>query len=155
MNERASGQSMGLVMKYSLRLLALVSSTLCGLFFLDKIINLLFDYNYTHHRFAPALVKPSDLTDTLLLGAGFLCSVILYRIFGRNLARVTCSHVYRVTDFPPPMLEPPFAVLAGPTLTEKLRREVENPVFSTFPTFHREISNQDRLGTTIENSVDP
>lgn len=63
----------------SLRLLALISVTVCGTFFFDKIITLLLAYNYAHHRFAPALVKTSDIIETILLGIGLLCSVILYR----------------------------------------------------------------------------
>lgn len=66
-------------MMVSLRLLALISATLCGIFFFDKVITLLFAYNHAHHRFAPALVKKSDFIETILLGVGFLCSVILYR----------------------------------------------------------------------------
>jgi hypothetical protein len=77
--------------KYSLRVLALVSTTLCGLFFLGEVIKLLSAYNYTHHRFAPALVKPTDFTDTVLLGTGFLCSVILYRIVVRSMERTSTS----------------------------------------------------------------
>jgi hypothetical protein len=76
-------------MKYFCRLLALVSSTLCGIFFLGKLIDLLFAYNYTHHRFAPALVRRSDFTNTLLLGAGFLCSVILYRFLVRSMEPIS------------------------------------------------------------------
>ena len=76
-------------MKYSLRLLALISATLCGLFFLDKTINLLFDYNYTYHRFAPALAKPSAFNEITLLGFGFLCSVILYRIVVRSMEPIS------------------------------------------------------------------
>jgi hypothetical protein len=76
-------------MKNSLRLLTLVSSTLCGIFFLGNLINLLFAYNYTHHRFALALVRRSDFTNTLLLGAGFLCSVILYRILVRSMEPIS------------------------------------------------------------------
>jgi hypothetical protein len=76
-------------MKYSLRLLALASTTVCGVFFLGNVINLLFAYNYTHHRFAPALAKTGDFTETILLGAGFLCSVIpLYRMAVRNMGPV-------------------------------------------------------------------
>lgn len=76
-------------MKYSFRLLALVSSTLCGIFFFGNLINLLFAYNYTHRRFAPALVQRSDFTNTLLLGVGFLCSVILYRILVRSMESIS------------------------------------------------------------------
>lgn len=72
-------------MKYPLRLLALASATVCGIFFLGKVIKLLFAYNYTHHRFAPALAKTSDFIGSVLLGVGFLCSMILYRIVARNM----------------------------------------------------------------------
>ena len=71
--------------KYPLRLLALASTTVCGIFFLGKVINLLFAYNYTHHRFAPALAKTSDFIEAVLLGIGFLCSMFLYRIVARNM----------------------------------------------------------------------
>ena len=39
--------------KRSLRLLALVSTTVFSLFFVGHICFLRFDYNYAHHRFPP------------------------------------------------------------------------------------------------------
>jgi len=71
-------------MRYSLRLLSLASTTVCALFLFDHVLNLFFGYNYKYHRFAPALVKPSDFIVTGLLGVGFLCSAILYRKLARN-----------------------------------------------------------------------
>jgi hypothetical protein len=75
--------------KYSLRLLALASTTVCGIFFLGHVLGLLAAYNYRHHRFAPALVKPSDFTNTILLGIAFLCSGILYRVLARNIRPIS------------------------------------------------------------------
>jgi hypothetical protein len=75
--------------KYSLRLLALASATVCGIFFLGHVLLLLAAYNYSHHRFAPALVKPSDFSDTILLGVGFLCSGILYRVVARSMRPIS------------------------------------------------------------------
>jgi hypothetical protein len=87
-------------MKYSLQLLALASSTLCGLFFLGKIFKLLLAYNFAYHRFAPALVNPNDFTVTLLLSIGFLCSAILYRIVARsNNRNSTLMDPHRLTAF--------------------------------------------------------
>ena len=89
-------------MKYSFRLLALVSSTLCGMFFLGNLVNLLFAFNYTHRRFAPALVRRSDFTNTLLLGAGFLCSVILYRILAHRMESISIlKDQHRLNAFSP------------------------------------------------------
>jgi hypothetical protein len=42
-------------LKYSLRLLALASTTVCAIFLLDHVLNLFFGYNYKYHRFAPGL----------------------------------------------------------------------------------------------------
>ena len=67
-------------MRYAFRLLALASATVFCIFFLSQIINLLFAYNYTHHRFAPPLIKPHEFIYTLLLGIGFLSSWFAYRV---------------------------------------------------------------------------
>lgn len=74
--------------KCFLRLLALASTTVCGIFFLSHLLNLLFGYNYAHHRFAPGPVGPRDFTETLLLGVGLLCSGILYRVLPRKTGLV-------------------------------------------------------------------
>lgn len=72
-------------MKYSVRLMALACATLCGVYFLSHTLHLVFAYNYAHHRFAPALIKPGDFTETILLGLGFLCSSILYRTLAHSV----------------------------------------------------------------------
>jgi hypothetical protein len=77
-------EEQNLSVKYSLRLLALASTTVCAIFLLGHVLKLFFGYNYKYHRFAPGLVKPSDFIATGLLGVGFLCSVILYRKLARN-----------------------------------------------------------------------
>lgn len=78
--------------KYLYRLLALCTATVCGFFFLGHVISLLWAYNYTHHRFAPALVEPHEFANTTLLGLGFLASVILYRVAVRGRPMSKQSH---------------------------------------------------------------
>jgi hypothetical protein len=71
-------------LKYSLRLLALGSSTGCAIFLLYNVLKLIFGYNYKYHRFAPGLVSPRDFLNTALLAVGFLCSAVLYRTLARS-----------------------------------------------------------------------
>ena len=66
-------------LKYSLRLLALASTTGCAIFLLYNLLKLIFGYNYRHHRFAPGLVSSRDFLNTALLTFGFLGSAFLYR----------------------------------------------------------------------------
>jgi hypothetical protein len=82
--------------KYLHRLLALCTASVCGFFFLGHVISLLWAYNYTHRRFAPALVEPHEFANTTLLGLGFLASVILYReaVRGKSMSK----HFHSVSD---------------------------------------------------------
>jgi hypothetical protein len=43
------------------------------------------NYNYEHHRFLPFVVEEGYITDTMWLGLGFLCSVILYLSLVRKM----------------------------------------------------------------------
>jgi hypothetical protein len=65
-------------MKWALRILALAIATLCGVAFLFFVFGPFLNYNYEHHRFLPFVVEEGYITDTVWLGLGFLCSVILY-----------------------------------------------------------------------------
>jgi hypothetical protein len=65
-------------MKWALRIIALVITTLCGIAFLFFVFGLFLNYNYEHHRFLPFVVEEGYISDTIWLGLGFLCSVILY-----------------------------------------------------------------------------
>jgi hypothetical protein len=76
-------------MKHFSRLLALASTTVCGIFFLAYILLLLVGYNYKYHRFAPGIVQRSDLAAAILLGIGFLCSGILYRALARKVKPIS------------------------------------------------------------------
>jgi hypothetical protein len=78
-----------LQMKHCVRLLALASTTVCGIFFLAYMLLLLVGYNYKYHRFAPGIVQRSDFTATSLLGIGFLCSGILYRVLARKVKPIS------------------------------------------------------------------
>jgi hypothetical protein len=44
-------------MKWALRIIALVITTLCGIAFLFFVFGLLLNYNYEHHRFLPFVVE--------------------------------------------------------------------------------------------------
>lgn len=61
---------------------------MCCIFFLDHVNNLLFAYNYTHHRFAPALRTPDDFAHSLLLGVGCPLSSFAYRVLARIEKRI-------------------------------------------------------------------
>jgi len=70
-------------MKWTLRLLALASTTVCGIAFLMYIVTLLLNYNYEHHRFPPYVVP--DISYTIRFGLGFLCSGIVYLYLVRKM----------------------------------------------------------------------
>jgi UDP-N-acetylmuramyl pentapeptide phosphotransferase/UDP-N-acetylglucosamine-1-phosphate transferase len=70
-------------MKWTLRLLALASTTVCGIFFLTFICLLPRNYNFEHHRFLPGVTK--DFPIVIGVGLGFLCSGILYLYLVRNM----------------------------------------------------------------------
>jgi hypothetical protein len=72
-------------MKWALRLLALASTTVCGIAFLFFAIGLLLNYNYEYHRFLPFVVEEGYITDTIWLGFGLLCSLILYIFLVRKM----------------------------------------------------------------------
>jgi len=72
-------------MKWALRIFALVITTLCGIAFLFFVFGLFWNYNYEHHRFLPFVVEEGYITDTIWLGLGFLCSVILYLSLVRKM----------------------------------------------------------------------
>jgi hypothetical protein len=72
-------------MKWALRILALVTATVCGIAFPIFIVGLLLNYNYEHHRFLPSVVEKGYITDAIWLGLGLLCSVILYLFLVRKM----------------------------------------------------------------------
>jgi hypothetical protein len=71
-------------LKYSVRLLALASTTVCAIFLLYNVLKLFVGYNYKHHRFAPGIVSLRDFLITALLAVGCLCAAILYRKLARS-----------------------------------------------------------------------
>jgi hypothetical protein len=72
-------------MKWTLRLLALASTTVCGIAFLMDIATLLLNYNYEHHRFPPYVVPYTYYT--IWFGLGFLCSGIVYLYVVRKMRK--------------------------------------------------------------------
>ena len=70
-------------MKWTLRLSALASTTVCGIFFLAFVCLLPRNYNFEHHRFLPSAAK--DFPIVIAVGLGFLCSGILYLYLVRNM----------------------------------------------------------------------
>jgi hypothetical protein len=70
-------------MKWTLRLLALASTTVCGMFVLTFVCLLPRNYNFEHHRFLPFVTKYFPI----VIGAcvGFLCSGILYLYLVRKM----------------------------------------------------------------------
>jgi uncharacterized membrane protein HdeD (DUF308 family) len=80
--ELSSGQ-----MKWTLRILALVIATVCGIAFLGHICLLPLNYNFAHHRFYPGVFENGYFMDTMWLGLGFLCSGILYLYLGRKMRK--------------------------------------------------------------------
>ena len=68
---------------YFLRLLALASTTLCGVFFLASVFVLAYVYNSTPRHF-PLFITWRDFAETILAGLCFLCSVIAYGILVRK-----------------------------------------------------------------------
>ena len=73
-------------MKWTLRLLALASATVCGITFLIEIVTLLLTYNYKHHRFPPYVM--SDISYAKWFGLGLLGSGILYLYLVRNMRQI-------------------------------------------------------------------
>jgi ABC-type transport system involved in multi-copper enzyme maturation permease subunit len=69
--------------KYFLRLLALASTTFCGIFFLGSALVLAWVYNYGARRFPP-FITWQDFGETILVGLGFLCSAIAYGVLVRK-----------------------------------------------------------------------
>ncbi len=61
-------------MKWALRLLVLVSTTVCGIAFLIDIVTLLLNYKDEHHRFLPFIVERGYITNTIWFGLSFLGS---------------------------------------------------------------------------------
>jgi hypothetical protein len=74
-------------MKWTVRLLALASTTVCGIVFLHDIATLLLRYNYAHHRFPPYVVH--YIPETIWFGLGFLCSGILYFYLVRRMRPIS------------------------------------------------------------------
>jgi len=63
-------------MKWTVRILALVSTTVCGIAFLIEIVALLVSYNYKHHRFPPWVVP--HISYAIWFGFALLCSGTVY-----------------------------------------------------------------------------
>ncbi|HWY23064.1 MAG TPA: hypothetical protein VNX26_17700 [Candidatus Acidoferrum sp.] len=74
-------------MMWTLRLLALASTTVCGVAFLIDIVTLLLNYNYEHHRFPPFVVP--YISATIWMGLCFLCSGILYLYLVRTMRPIS------------------------------------------------------------------
>jgi hypothetical protein len=68
---------------YFLRLLALASTTLCGVFFLGSICVLAYVFNPAPRHFPP-FITWRDSAETVLAGLCFLCSGIAYGILARK-----------------------------------------------------------------------
>jgi hypothetical protein len=68
---------------YFLRLLALASTTLCGILFLASVFVLAAAYNHTERHF-PLFITRQDFAKTILAGICFLCSGIVYVILARK-----------------------------------------------------------------------
>jgi hypothetical protein len=70
-------------MKWLLRLLALASSTVCGIFLLTFICLLPRNYNYEHRLFLPFIKE--EIPTVICIGLGFLCSGTLYLYLVRKM----------------------------------------------------------------------
>jgi len=70
-------------MKWAVRILALVSATVCGIAFLIEIVTLLLNYNYEHHRFLPWVVP--HISYAIWFGLALLCSGITYLYLVRKM----------------------------------------------------------------------
>jgi hypothetical protein len=68
---------------YFLRLLALASTTFCGVFFLASVFVLASVYNHTPRHF-PLFITWQDFAETILAGLCFLCSGIAYGVLARK-----------------------------------------------------------------------
>jgi len=74
-------------MKWTVRILALVGTTVCGIAFLIDVVTLLLNYNYEHHRFPPYIVR--YISCTIWAGLGFLCSGIVYLYLVRKMRPIS------------------------------------------------------------------
>jgi hypothetical protein len=74
-------------MKWTIRILALVGTTVCGIVFLHDLATLLLRYNYEHHRFPPYVVH--YIPETIWFGVAFLCSVIVYLYLVRKMRHIS------------------------------------------------------------------
>jgi hypothetical protein len=70
-------------MKWTLRLLALASTAVCGMVVLTFVCLLPRNYNFEHHRFLPFVTKYFPIM--IGVGVGFLCSGILYLYLVRKM----------------------------------------------------------------------
>jgi len=70
-------------MKWFLRVLALASTTVCGIFVLTFVCLLPRNYNWKHHRFPPYITE--DLHTVIWVAFVFLCSGVLYLYLVRKM----------------------------------------------------------------------
>jgi len=70
-------------MRYAFRLIALTSTTICGILFLGYVYVLLTTYNYAHRRFPPAICD-HVVVPAMLVGLGFFVSAFLYAFAARK-----------------------------------------------------------------------
>jgi hypothetical protein len=68
---------------YCFRLLALASTTVCGVLFLGSVFVLASVFNYTARHF-PLFVSNSDFVETALFGLGFFGSATVYALLARK-----------------------------------------------------------------------
>jgi uncharacterized membrane protein HdeD (DUF308 family) len=69
--------------RYFLRLLALASTTICGVYFLASVFVLVAAYNHTERHF-PLFITKKDFAQTIVVGVGFVCSGIVYIVLARK-----------------------------------------------------------------------
>jgi hypothetical protein len=74
-------------MKWTLRLLALASTTFCGIGFLIEASALFLNYNYEHHRFP--LGMGYHIFWAKWFGLGFLCSAPAYMYLVQKMRRIS------------------------------------------------------------------
>jgi hypothetical protein len=74
-------------MKWTVRILALVGTTVSGIALLIDVVTLLLNYNYAHHRFPPYIVN--YISFTIWAGLGFLCSGIVYLYLVRKMRPIS------------------------------------------------------------------